>query len=211
MKHCSFWRKSWNSCAAGKQPRKELARHKRPTRKEISPAGDRRVHRTERSKLQNWRQREKEASFRGTNWTLCRTTEPTRQRENFFPFSASRKKEELSERKAREQQSAVSFLAVGETRAPFSPPLKCQCICVGNQLIAIRATSTIKIPDTLIIKNAATLHCRAGFLRKGIKLKGATPSVQVQIITTFLKLYKFCNLLTLWESWNNRQFEIGTK
>ena len=69
----------------------------------------------ERSKLQNRRQREKEASFRGTNWTLCRTTEPTRQRENFFPLSASKKKKELSERKAREQRSAVSFLAVGET------------------------------------------------------------------------------------------------
>ena len=122
---------------------------------------------------------------------------PSRGNERISFHSLPQKKKELSERKAREQRSAVSFLAVGETRAPFSPPLKCQCICVGNQLIAIRATSTIKIPDTLIIKNAATLHCRAGFLRKGIKLKGATPSVQVQIITTFLKLYKFCNLLTL--------------
>jgi len=80
---------SWNfSNATGKQPRKELAMHMRPTRKEISP----RLHRTERSKLLNRRQREKEASFRGTDGTLCRPTESQHGNESIIPPSASRRK-----------------------------------------------------------------------------------------------------------------------
>jgi len=42
---------------------------------------------------------------------------------------------------------------------------------VCNKLIAIRATSTIRIPD---VDNQALQSCRTGFLRKGIKRKGTS-------------------------------------